>query len=369
MRKEERLKNNKDEYEYQKSKKKALLEKSKAEDPDEYYTLYEDISAEVSLYRKQLKGKRILCPCDWDESLETELVYTDGDFVNGENLFAEGGTIKNINISKSKDCFEKDINLVKCNFVKFLVAHAEAYGIKSISVSGYNPETQKGVRFQDIDYSKYDLIITNPPFSQIRELINILIQEQKEFLVIGPLNAISYKDIFGYIRDGKMWCGYHDKFSGFDLPDGTRTKRGDCLWYTNLDVNYRHDRMILTEKYDKKKYPEYYNYVGIDVENVKDIPYDYEGAMGVPVGLLLKFNPDQFELIGLGAQVEKTMEHTVQGDYIVWIKNGRVVHKVPYTVRERKMGNSLRIKENGKPGKAPYARLIVKNKEVYHDED
>ena len=369
MRKEERLKHNKDEFEFVKSKKKALLEKSKAEDPDEYYTLYDDIAAEVSLYRNQLKGKRILCPCDWDESLETEIVYSESSFVQGTTLLSKGGTIKKLEIQQTNEKIEKNLNAVKCNFIKFLVAHADAYGIKSISVSGYNPETDKGVRFQDIDYTNYDLIITNPPFSQILELINILINNKKEFLIIGPLNAISYKNVFQYIQQGLMWCGYHNSFSGFDLPDGTRTKRGDCLWYTNLDVSYRHDKMILTENYTPAKYPSYFNYDGIDVTNVNDIPYDFDGYMGVPIGFLLKYNPQQFEIIGLGSHIEKTMQHTVQGDDIVWIKDNKIVYKVPYTVRERKMGNSLRINENGKPGRAPYARIIIKNKEVYFDEN
>ena len=173
MRKEERLKNNIDEYNYKKSKKKELLEKSKAEDPDEYYTLYDDIAAEVSLYRKHLKGKRIICPCDWDESFETEIVYSDGDYIPSDNLFDEGDFVKIINVEETKKRIEKDISLIKCNFIKFLVSHAEAYGIKSISVSGYNPADKKGIKFQNIDYSKYDLVITNPPFSQINEFINL----------------------------------------------------------------------------------------------------------------------------------------------------------------------------------------------------
>ena len=370
MRKEERLKDNKDEFEVKKSKKKALLEKAKQEDPDEYYTLYADIAAELSLYREQFKGKRIICPCDWDESFETEIVYNDGDFVDPDGLFDEGDTIKNVDIEQTSKRFEKDINLIKCNFIKFLVSHAEAYGIKSISVSGYNPETGKGIKFQNIDYSKYDLVITNPPFSQFNEFIPLLIKNNVEFLVIGPLNAISYKEIFNYIKDGVVWCGYHDSFSGFDLPDGSRVKRGDCLWYTNMDVKYRHDKMILTEKYDPDRYPNYFNYDGIDVDSVNAIPYDFDGHMGVPVGFLLKFNPDQFEIIGLGAQVDKKYKHTVSGDDIVWLdENDNVIYSVPYTVKERKMGNSLRISIDGKPGTAPYARLIIKNKEVFHDED
>jgi hypothetical protein len=190
------------------SRKKRLEQSQKAKE-DEFYTLYDDISVEVSMYKEQLRGKRILCPCDWDESFNEEMVFKEENHIIPTQLFSNNGSIKQINIEQSKQKIEKDLNLVKCNFVKFLVAHAEDYGIKSISVSGFNPATNEGIRFQDIDYSQYDLVITNPPFSQFREFISILFKNKIEFLVIGPQNAISYKDIFPFIKNNLMWLGYH----------------------------------------------------------------------------------------------------------------------------------------------------------------
>ena len=329
--------------------KQSLYKANKIKD-DEFYTLYDDIANEVSRYKEQLKGKRILCPCDWDESYNEEIVYKEEEFVSSSNLLDAGGTIKRIDIKASKEKkekIEKDLDLIKCNFVKFLVAHADTYGITSISVSGYAPATGKGVRFQDIDYSKYDLVITNPPFSQFREFIDTMFKNNMQFLVIGPLTAITYKEVFNHIQKNEMWLGYAKQLSGFKLADGTellsKNPEGSvsraCKWYTNLDVTYRHDKLILTENYSSEKYPNYYNYDGIDVGKTNKIPFDYIGVMGVPITFLTKYNPKQFKIIGKGVQVEKTVRF--KGDKA-----------------------TLWIEKDGKPFKAPFERILIKNKEV-----
>lgn len=138
------------------------LNRAKNEQNDEFYTRYEDISNELTRYREQLRGKRIICPCDWDESLDEVIVYASEEECIKANFYTTDNTVKVVDTDKTDSHIEKDLNLVKCNFVKFLIAHAEAYGIASISVSGYDPAKNKGVRFQDVDYSKYDLVITNP---------------------------------------------------------------------------------------------------------------------------------------------------------------------------------------------------------------
>ena len=316
---------------------------------DEFFTLYDDIATEVANYKAQLSGKRIICPCDWDESFNEEIVYNDGDFVPSSNIFSIGNTIKEIDIPATLSRIEKNIDTVKCNFVKFLIAHADAYKIKSISVSGYNPQTGEGIRFQDIDYCKYDLVITNPPFSLFREFVDTMFKNNMKFLVIGPQNAITYKETFEYIKNNLLWLGYHHHLTGFILPDGTILKKNDalprcCCWFTNLDVSYRHDKLILTEKYNPNRFPNYYNFNGIDINETKAIPYDYEGLMGVPITFLQKYNPEQFEIIGKGVQVEKTIRF--KGDKA-----------------------TLWIEKDGKPYKAPFERIIIRNKEVYHDED
>jgi hypothetical protein len=167
-----------------------------------------------------------------------------------------------------------------------------------------------------------------------------------QFLVIGPQTAITYKESFRYILNNEMWLGCHHHLTGFILPDGTILKKNDalprcCCWFTNLDVSYRHDKMILTEKYNPTKNPDYYNYKGIDVTKTKQIPCDYKGHMGVPTTFLQKFNPEQFKIIGLGKYVKK-LSNSDQ------IRNG----------------NCLWIAKNGKPDRMPFERILIKNKEV-----
>lgn len=326
--------------------KTSLFKANQIKD-DEFFTLYEDIANEVSLYKDQLKGKRIICPCDWDESYNEDIVYKKEGFVSPSGLLDIGGTVKQIDIQASKNKIEKALDLVRCNFVKFLVSHADVFGIKSVSVSGYNPRKGEGVKFQDIDYSKYDLVITNPPFSLFREFIDTMFKNRLRFLVIGPITAITYRDVFNHIQNNEMWLGYAKQLSGFRLLDGTlvlsKNPEGSvpraCKWYTNLDVMYRHDKMILTEIYDPEKYPNYYNYKGIDVDKTIRIPFDYEGEMGVPVTFLTKYNPKQFKIIGKGVQAKKTIRF--KGDKA-----------------------TLWIEKDSKPYKAPFERILIKNKEV-----
>lgn len=284
---------------------------------DEFFTLYEDIASEVPNYRSQLAGKRILCPCDWDESLEELLVYADEDTVAASHLLAKGSTARHVDADASKGRIERKLDAIKCNFVKFLVAHAEDYGISSVAVSGYDPATGDGVRFQDIDYSKYDIVITNPPFSQFREFIATLFRNRMQFLVIGPQNAITYKDCFDRIQNNEMWLGHHYHLKGFNRPDGTFIPKNDnlprcCCWYTDLDVSYRHDKMILTEEYDPVRNPTYANYDAIEVPKTVAIPYDYPGQMGVPITFLQKYNPDQFEIIGSSRSLGRPMSEIAE---------------------------------------------------------
>ena len=335
--------------------KKSLEKANKAKD-DEYYTFYEDISSEVSKYREQLKGKRILCPCDWDESYNEEIVFQDECYVGSNELFNNGGTVKLLDIFKTKERIEKDLNLIRCNFVKFLVSHAESYGINSISVSGYNPETGEGVRFQDIDYAKYDLIITNPPFSLFIEFIDTMFKYKKQFLIIGPLTALSYRDVFKHIKDNELWLGYAKQLIGFSRPDGSvllsKNPEGSipraCKWYTNLDVSYRHDKMILTKKYEPEMFPKYCNYNAIDVNKTIDIPYDYEGEIGVPTTFLAKYNPNQFEIVGY---------------------SGILAEKMPIKLPKNLQGGpAFYINQLNGSYKRLFTRLVIKNKQVIKDE-
>lgn len=163
---------------------------------------------------------------------------------------------------------------------------------------------------------KADIVVTNPPFSLFREFVAQLVRNQKGFLIIGNINAITYKEIFQLIQTDRVWLGVHlgRGISGFRVPDhyemyGTETyvsehgehivSPNNCLWLTNLDVQSRHDMLKLTKVYkgNENLYPQFDNYDGINVDKTRDIPMDYEGVIGVPITFLHKYNPMQFEII------------------------------------------------------------------------
>ncbi len=143
-----------------------------------------------------------------------------------------------------------------------------------------------------------DIVVTNPPFSIAREYIEILMEHDKPFLIIGDLNWITYKEVFPLIKDNKVWLGYNS-VKEFIQPDGTMKKFGNKLWFTNLDIQKRHERIILWKNYSPEEYQKYDNYDAIDVSKVSEIPIDYDGNMGVPITFLDKYNPEQFEILGL----------------------------------------------------------------------
>lgn len=163
-----------------------------------------------------------------------------------------------------------------------------------------------------------DIIITNPPFSLFREYIAQLIKYNKDFLIIGNMNAATYKEIFPLFKNNQVWFG-HTSPKIFITPDRTEKKFGNILWYTNLESGKRHCRIPLKEKYygNEEKYPKYDNYDAIEVSKVINIPYDYYGLMGVPVTFLNKYCPEQFKLVG--------HDHDLTGDGGAGISDGQFI--------------------------------------------
>lgn len=154
-----------------------------------------------------------------------------------------------------------------------------------------------------------DIVVTNPPFSLFREYVAILMEHKKKFLIIGNQNAITYKEIFPLIKDGKCWWGASDCVRWFGIPDwvdmkyklnqyGERIAEGArSRWWTNLDHKKRHEKLVLQKTYNQNDYPKYDHINAIEVEKVAEIPMDYDGIMGVPITFLDKYNPSQFEII------------------------------------------------------------------------
>ena len=159
-----------------------------------------------------------------------------------------------------------------------------------------------------------DVVVTNPPFSLFREFVAQLMEYKKDFLIIGNLNAVKYKEILPLFMTNKIWLGYNTGHYWFRVPDSYEEKKtdfkidengqkwrrmGNICWFTNLDIKKHHEKMILFRKYSPEKYPKYDNYDAIEVEKTNEIPEDYDGVMGVPITFMQYYNPDQFEIVGV----------------------------------------------------------------------
>jgi hypothetical protein len=304
-----------------------LLQKAKKSKSDEFYTQLSDIESELKHYENHFLDKVVFCNCD-DARTSNFFKYFSLNFQKlglkkliaasyqeqGNGFFFEyTGKKCEKNVPSSDDIvyFEGDGDFRKLESIRLL--------------------------------KESDIIVTNPPFSLFREYIQQLIQYNKKFLIIGNINAITYKEIFQLIQENKAWLGINlgRGISGFIVPDhyelyGTEVKidnlnnrivsPNNCLWLTNLDNNKRHEYIQLTKTYigNEDEYPTYDNYEGINVDEVKKIPNDYPDPMGVPITFLHKFNPEQFELIKF---------------------------------RKGNDGKDLSIN-----GKCPYFRILIKNK-------
>jgi len=152
-----------------------------------------------------------------------------------------------------------------------------------------------------------DIVVTNPPFSLFREYVAQLVEHEKKFLIIGNVNAITYKEIFPLIKDNKIWIGCSPRSMRFHLPNTDKMHSVNSWWYTNLEHGRRHKplplmTMIENIKFNKKlkgqKYQRYDNYNAIEVPFASVVPSDYDGVMGVPITFLDKYSPEQFEILG-----------------------------------------------------------------------
>lgn len=285
---------------------------AKSAKKDEFYTQLSDIESELKHYEKHFKNKVVFCNCD------------DPRNSNFFNYFAYNfeklGLKKLITTcykNQETDLFADEKN-EKAVFLEYTgdkngnkIPDAEEIGI--IPLNGDGDFRSK----ESIDLLKQaDIVVTNPPFSLFREYVDQLVKYEKKFLIIGNINAITYKEIFKLIKENKAWLGINmgRGISGFIVPDhyelyGTETSidssgnriisPNNCLWLTNLDTFKRHEDIVLTKKYygNEIEYPHFDNYGAINVNKTQDIPMDFNGVMGVPITFLHKYNPEQFELI------------------------------------------------------------------------
>ena len=319
--------------------KNTLLQKAKKLKSDEFYTLLSDIESELQHYRNHFKNKVVYCNCD------------DPCTSNFYRYFAEN--FKELGIKKLISSCYKESNIDLFNPTSSNGGYYYIYtGTETENVIPSNSDL---VYFkEDGDFrssesinllKEADIVVSNPPFSLFREYIAQLIKYDKMFLIIGNINAITYKEIFNLIKENKIWLGINlgRGISGFFVPEhyelyGTEARidnmgnrivsPNNCLWLTNMDNAKRNEGIILTKRYkgNESEYQRYDNYDGININKTQDIPMDYAGFMGVPITFLHKFNPNQFEIIQF---------------------------------RKGDNGKDLSIN-----GKCPYFRILIKNRQT-----
>lgn len=271
------------------SAKKSSLIKAKEKKNDEFYTQLTDIEKELVHYRHHFKDAVVFCNCDDPEwSNFWKYFHLNFEFLGLKKL-----------ITTHYDPTEPTY---KMEYEGGNDADITAGTITPLKTNGdfRSPECIELLK-------EATIICTNPPFSIAREFyIPQLIEYQKKFIIIGDLNWITYKNIFPLLRDNKMWLGYNP-VKEFKQPDGTIKKFGNKLWYTNLDIDKRHEDLDLIEHYSPEKYPKYDNYDAIEVSKVLNIPVDYDGVMGVPISFLDKYCPEQFEILGISGDLAKPL--------------------------------------------------------------
>jgi hypothetical protein len=290
----------------EKAKNKNLQE-AKTNKKDEFYTQLSDIERELKYYKKHFKDKVVYCNCD-DPRVSNFFHFFSYNF---EKLGIKK-LIATCYKNQDMDLFSQN-NSEQAIYLEYTgdkngnnVPDPNEIGIKKLKGDG-DFRSKECIEL----LKQADIVVTNPPFSLFREYVAQLIEYDKNFLIIGSQNSISYKELFKLIQDDKIWFGYNT-VKKFTMPDSYEHNSvkvedgikyavfGNICWYTNLDIAKRHEDLILYKTYkgNETDYPNYVNYNAIEVSKVKDIPIDYEGEMGVPITFLDKYNPNQFEIIG-----------------------------------------------------------------------
>jgi len=303
------------------------LNKAKTAKKDEFYTQLVDIERELQHYWPHFKGKTVLCNCDdpyesnffkyfalrFNQLGLKKLICTcyNGSPVQGNELVLR---FDDLDVEPKKQAFKVEITEVR---------DLNGDGAVDLSDVQYLLQNDKNVLsllktgdFRDPEcielLKEADIVVTNPPFSLFREYVAQLIEYDKKFLIIGNMNNLHYKELFPLLKNNKIWLGYtepkefivpndFEKDNVITRGDKKYAKFGNTIWFTNLDHKKRHEDLLLVCRYEPEDYPKYDNLDAIDVGRVADIPYDWKGVMGVPDSILLHYNPDQFEIIGLGS--------------------------------------------------------------------
>ena len=348
------------------------LRNAKKNKNDEFYTQLSDIEKEMRHYKDFFEDKVVYCNCD--DPFESNFFkyfaahfntlklkklisvsYANSPVVGTEvSLFNDEGVECMINSKRAYKVVMSDLKDVTgdgrtdLNDVKEIIKHR----IRYLKGDG-DFRSEESIEL----LKEADIVVTNPPFSLFRDFVAQLIEYDKKFIIIGNQNAITYKEIFPLLKYNKVWLGYGFKGNvGFfinnhyeDYAVSSQHKEGmirvsGVMWYTNLDIQKRHETLDLYKKYNPEEYPQYDNYDAIEVNKTAEIPYDYDGVMGVPITFMDKYSPDQFEILGATESEGKGVSNGI------WYEDSKVAQA---------MVN----------GKKVYKRIFISRKKADVDED
>ena len=317
---------------------------------DEFYTQLSDIEKELKHYRKHFRGKTVYCNCD-DPTISNFFLYFH---LNFEKLGLKR-LITTCYKNRQTDMFSEH-NMEAAAGVEYLGNGTQPTDFQLKEDGDFRSR-------ECIELLKQaDIVVTNPPFSLFREYIAQLVEYGKKFVVIGSMNAITYKEVFPLIKSDRLWLGHGPagKDMLFDVPedyarelvrnkkegsayrlvDGvTKGRLGNAVWFTNLDHKKRHDDLILYKKYSPDEYPKYDNYDAINVDKMADIPVDFASPMGVPITFLDKHNPEQFEIVSAND-----------------IRSNANVPVKPHGL--------IKDKDGAIDGKPTYVRIVIRNRRI-----
>ena len=341
---------------------------------DEFYTQLVDIEKELKYYKDYFKDKVVFCNCDDPEESHFWLYFKLNFYQLGlkklvsTHYETEKPSYK-LEISRQEPLSNGQLNIIPDVVKTPLKQNGDFRSPECLEI-----------------LEECDIVVTNPPFSLFREYIATLIKYNKKFIIIGNVNALTYKEVFALIKENKVWLGasIHSGDREFRVPDdyplkasGYRTdEKGNkyirvkgVRWYTNLDYKQRHEDLILYKKYTPEEYPKFENYDAINVDKTSDIPFDYFGVIGVPITFMDKYNPEQFEIIALG--ITGSCTFTSERKMEILSKTGDGTGK--YTINAK---GTLYRKFNPKKDKSPafkdvetgelyssiYARILIKRR-------
>lgn len=287
----------------------ALTAAKKAK-KDEFYTQRADIENELRHYKAHFKEKVVLCNCDDPRQSEFFKYFVENfEKLGLKRLIATCYKSQDVDLFSRGDCERAIKQVYEGDKNGNMVLDDDEVGVFELRGNG-DFRSEECIEI----LKEADIVVTNPPFSLFREYVAQLVKYGKKFLIIGNVNAITYKEIFPLIQHNELWLGasIHSGDRKFGVPEGYPLNAAACgidengqrfirvkgvRWFTNLDYSKRHERLPLYKKYTAEEFPRYDNYDAIEVSKTSDIPYDYDGIMGVPITFMDKYSPEQFEIV------------------------------------------------------------------------